>query len=156
MSEERKCDKCAGCAIVSQQLCNAMRKPDYSCYIPEDRDTIQSLATANAELTAQLGEAREALDVVVYDTDMKRNRWGLWSKCKQALSRTPSSALARYKALEELAKAVDSLECFDDLSQPILECGCTPENPGPFNEARRRVHDAAKRLQEVPHANPTD
>jgi hypothetical protein len=75
--------------------------------------TIQSLTTANAALTAQLVEAREALEGVCRDC-VQPDPQGLCKACavKQALSRTPDSALARYRALEkaeEVAKAVKLL-----------------------------------------------
>lgn len=32
-----------------------------------------------------LEEVKAALRAVVYDTDMKKNRWGLWRRCSEAL-----------------------------------------------------------------------
>lgn len=32
-----------------------------------------------------LTEMKNALSAVVHDTDMKKNRWGLWDRCKTAL-----------------------------------------------------------------------
>jgi hypothetical protein len=124
-------------------------------------------------LTAQLGEAREALEesrdalLDVAPCYTCRSRKGVIEcrpgeceencyyaniarKGREVLSRTNSSALARYKAMEEVAKAV--VEVKGDIANYCCMCACHD-----ICDTCRvtRFRQALTKLQEVPH-DPTD
>lgn len=105
--------------------------------------TIQSLTTANAKLTAQLAEARSALEGSLCAATHHHEHLyqgacpdevegpdasdtfcpicAKIAKAKQALSRTPSDALARYRALERVAEAAKRLLAGDWSRIPLSE-----------------------------------
>jgi hypothetical protein len=124
MNEERKDDNPACCCWSAGGTCT----------------TIQSL-------TAQLGEAWEALERI--QKEGREFYYNVGSSfgdlaanmAKQALSRSPSSALARYRAMEEVAKAAKGLFAGLDWS---WETRVTWDRLGP-------LHEALHALREVPH-----
>jgi hypothetical protein len=104
ISEERKCPIVLGTVELTPCV--------------ETCTTIQSLTTANAELTAQLAEARGALREIeihsnsymgVASATRNEQVWeavaGAGTLAHKALSLIPSDALARYEAMEKVAEA---------------------------------------------------
>jgi hypothetical protein len=151
MSEERKCYNCEGRKVVPEGEGGPYVTVCPQCGGTDKSDTIQSLA-------AQLAEARDVIEAKdkalqsVFDWWTASNiaampsPWRDWDAAlKLAPALTSSSALARYKAMEAVAKAAKGLFAGLDWS---WETRVTWDRLGP-------LHEALHQLQEVPH-DPTD
>ena len=68
---------------------------------------------------ANMNEIIAALLAVVYDTDMKKNRWGLWDKCRKALLVAEEMASHTADILSGILQAPNNQE------RPPIKCTVT-------------------------------
>jgi hypothetical protein len=121
------------------------------------RDLFKEVVEQRNTLTVQLGEARKALGIVLHrlEQNMEFGRVSLTEDSnavmigQQALSLTDSSALARYKALEEVAKAAKGLQVMPDCAFEEARDVWGNTNANLYKQRFEAVREALVKLQEV-------